>query len=48
MTKNNQTTYHFVVYVSFQNYTVTDGIQKVAESYKCKPIEGKGTERLFQ
>jgi len=24
-----------------QNFRVTDAIQKVAESYKCKPIEGK-------
>ena len=23
------------------NYTVTEAIQKVAESYKCKPIEGE-------
>lgn len=27
----------------FQNYQVTDAIQKVAETYKCKPVEGDET-----
>lgn len=30
------------------NYTVTDAIQKVAESYKCKPISGMLSHQLKQ
>lgn len=33
---------------SLQNDTVTDGIQKIAESYKCKPIEGMLSHQLKQ
>lgn len=28
------------------NYTVTDAIQKIAESYKCKPVEGMLSHQL--
>jgi len=28
------------MFVLWQNFRVTDAIQKVTESYKCKPIEG--------
>jgi len=31
-----------------ENLAVTDGIQKVAESYKCKPIEGMLSHQLKQ
>ncbi|KAK2159528.1 hypothetical protein LSH36_151g02036 [Paralvinella palmiformis] len=31
-----------------ENYTVTEAIQKVAESYKCKPIEGMLSHMLKQ
>lgn len=24
-----------------ETYAITDAVQKVAESYKCKPVEGK-------
>ncbi|XP_060564713.1 proliferation-associated protein 2G4-like, partial [Ruditapes philippinarum] len=29
-----------------ENYTVTDGIQRVAEAFKCKPIEGMLSHQL--
>lgn len=31
-----------------ENYSVTDGIQKVAESFNCKPIEGMLSHQLKQ
>lgn len=31
-----------------ETYTITDAVQKVAESYKCKPIEGKRSHQLKQ
>jgi len=31
-----------------ENYAVTDAIQKVAESYKCKPISGMLSHQLKQ
>lgn len=31
-----------------ENFRVTDGIQKVTESYKCKPIEGMLSHQLLQ
>ena len=31
-----------------ENYAVTDAIQKVAESFKCKPISGMLTHQLKQ
>jgi methionine aminopeptidase len=30
------------------NYDVTEAIQKIAESYKCKPIEGMLSHQLKQ
>ena len=32
----------------FQTYTVTDTVQKIAESYECKPIEGMLSHQLGQ
>ena len=29
------------ILIPLQNYTVTDQIQKVAEAFQCKPVEGK-------
>ena len=29
------------ILILLQNYTVTDQIQKVAEAFQCKPVEGK-------
>lgn len=29
-----------------ETYTITDAIQKVAESFKCKPVEGKFVDVL--
>lgn len=31
-----------------ETYTITDAVQKVAESYKCKPIEGMLSHQLKQ
>lgn len=31
-----------------ETYTITDAIQKVAESYKCKPVEGMLSHQLKQ
>lgn len=31
-----------------QNYAVTEAVHKVAESYKCKPIEGMLSHQLKQ
>ena len=36
----------YSVFTSFQNDGVTEAIQKVAESFKCKPIEGKVLFRI--
>lgn len=32
----------------FQTYTITDTVQKIAESYQCKPIEGMLSHQLKQ
>ena len=32
----------------FQTYTITDTVQKIAESYDCKPIEGMLSHQLEQ
>ena len=32
----------------FQTYTITDTVQKIAESYSCKPIEGMLSHQLEQ
>lgn len=32
----------------FQNYTVTETVHKVADSFKCKPIEGMLSHQLKQ
>ena len=31
-----------------QTYTITDTVQKIAESYDCKPIEGMLSHQLEQ
>lgn len=31
-----------------ENYSVTDGVQKVAEAFKCKPIEGMLSHQLLK
>lgn len=31
-----------------ETYTITDAVQKVADSYKCKPIEGMLSHQLKQ
>ena len=32
---------NLTIFILLQNYTVTDQIQKVAEAFQCKPVEGK-------
>lgn len=34
--------------VHFQNYAITDAVQKIASEYKCKPIEGMLSHQLKQ
>jgi len=33
---------------SLQTYAITDTVQKIAESYECKPIEGMLSHQLEQ
>lgn len=42
--------FHYFNAVNYllQNYGVTEAVQKIAESYKCKPIEGMLSHQLKQ
>ena len=36
------------IFFLFQTYAVTEAVQKIAESYECKPIEGMLSHQLEQ